>query len=265
MNITFRIEPPTAHYAVEEMTRDAFWNFWEDDRTICDEHLLVHKLRTCASFIPELNYIAEVEGNIAGHIIFTKSKIKDSAGNSHETLTFGPLTVLPKFQGKGIGKALMQHAFDKAKFLGFRAVIIYGIPDYYPRIGFRRAIEFNITTPDGSVFDALLVYPLYDGALDGISGKYYIDPVYAELTQKEALEFDKKFPPKKPHIPVSIDVLLKRLDLKAVKAIKEKGFLTLDVIKSQSEREIALLLGMDENAVETVRSVMREHGYQWGS
>jgi hypothetical protein len=165
----------------------------------------------------------------------------------------------------------MRRAFDEAVRLGFRAVIIYGNPDYYPRFGgkpsasFRRAAEFGITTPDGSVFDALLVYPLYDGALDGISGKYYIDSVYEELTQTETLEFDKKFPPKEPHVPTPIDVLLERLDSESAKAIRGQKFPTLDVLKSQSEREIASLSGMTAEAVEVVREVMREHGFRWGA
>ena len=269
MNITFRLETPVDHYAVESMTREAFWQFWETDRTVCDEHLLVSKLRTCQSFVPELNFVAEVaevdsERQIAGHIIFSKSRIEDSGGKTHETLTFGPLTVSPKFQCQGVGKALMRLAFDEAVRLGFRAVIIYGNPDYYPRFGFRRAVEFGITTPDGGVFDALLVYPLYNGALDGISGKYYIDTVYEELTQAEVAEFDKKFPPKSPHIPTPIDVLLEQLDSAAANALKEQKFLTLDVLKSQSEREIASLSGMTAKAVEVIREIMRERGFRWG-
>ena len=268
MNITFRLETPADHYTVEAMTREAFWQFWEPDsselRTVCDEHLLVTKLRTCQSLVPELNFVAEVDGELAGHIIFTKSRIENNGDETHETLTFGPLTVLPKFQCQGVGKALMRHAFDEAVRLGFRAVIIYGNPDYYPRFGFRRAAEFGITTPEGSVFDALLVYPLYDGALDGISGKYYIDSVYEELTQAEAVEFDKKFSPKEPHVPTPIDVLLRKLDSASAKAIKKQKFHTLDILKSQSEREIASLSGMTAEAVEVVRAVMREHGFRWG-
>ncbi|MCL1903694.1 MAG: N-acetyltransferase [Oscillospiraceae bacterium] len=265
MNITFRLETPADHYAVEAMTREAFWQFWESDRTVCDEHLLVSKLRTCQSFVPELNFVAEVDGELAGHIIFSKSRVEDSGGETHETLTFGPLTVSPKFQCQGVGKALMRHAFDEAVRLGHKAVIIYGNPDYYPRFGFRRAVEFGITTPDGSVFDALLVYSLYNGALDGISGKYYIDSVYEELTQAEAAEFDKKFPPKDPHIPTPINVLLERLDSESAEAIREKKFLTLDILNSWSEREIASLSGMTVEAVEVVREVMQERGFRWGA
>jgi len=208
MDLNIRLETPADHYAVEEITRDAFWVFWDSDywekgKKICDEHLLVHKLRNVDALVPELNYVAESDGEIVGHIIYTKSRIESGDGEKHETLTFGPLTVKPEYQRKGIGKALMQHTLAKAKELGYRAVLIFGHPEYYPRVGFKRAAEFGVTTPDGRTFDAFMVFPLYEGALDGIHGKYYVDPVFEDLPQEEALEFDKRFPPKPPYIPAA--------------------------------------------------------------
>jgi len=264
MNITFRLETPADQTAVEAMTREAFWRFWEDDRKVCDEHLLVHKLRTAQGFVPELNTVAEIDGKLAGHIIFTKSRVADETGKVHETLTFGPLTVLPDMQSKGVGRALMRHTFEKAKQLGYRAVIIFGHADYYPRAGFKRAAEFGITDENGKTFDALMVCPLVEGALDGIQGKYHIDPVYHQLNQEDALTFDQKFPPKTPYVPAPISVLLNRLEPEAAKAIQSQDFKTIDVIRSRSEREIASIPGMDAKAVETVRAVMREHGCRWG-
>jgi len=264
MDIKIRLETPADYHEVEEITREAFWQFWEDDRTICDEHLLAHKLRKADAFVPELDYVAEIDGKIVGHIIYTKSWIDAEDGKRYDTLTFGPLTVLPEYQGKGIGRALMQYSFAKGKELGYRAVIIYGIPDYYPRVGFKRAADLGLTLVDGSTFDAFLVYPLYEGALDGIRGKHDFDPVYMQLTQEETLEFDKRFPPKKPHNQVPIDVLFERLEPDAVKALKEKGFKTVDVLKSLSEREVSAILSMDKKAIETVRAVMKEFKYPWG-
>ena len=264
MNIHMRLETTADRYAVEAMTREAFWRFWEGGLRICDEHLLVHKLRGAEGFVPELNTVAEIDGKIAGHIIFTKSRVEDDSGKTYGTLTFGPLTVLPEFQGKGIGRALMKHTFDTAAGMGFRAVIIFGHPDYYPRAGFRRAAEFGITAPDGKTFDALMAYPLYDGALDGISGRYFIDPVYERLNQEETLEFDKRFPAKEPHIPIPLSVLLERLEHGAAEAVKRQGFSTFEEIRSRSEREIMSIEGVDEKTLETIRRLMRENGRDWG-
>ena len=264
MNINIRLETPADHHAVEAMTREAFWRFWEPDRKICDEHLLVHRLRSAQGFVPELNFVAELDGNLAGHIIYTKSKIISDDGQEYETLTFGPLTVLPEMQSKGIGKTLMRHSFAEAKRLGYRAVIIFGHPDYYPRAGFRRAAEFGVTTADGKTFDAFMAYPLRDGALDGIQGRYHLDPVYDRLTQEDALEFDKKFPPKEPFKPTPIGVLLDHLEPGAREALEKDGCPSLEMMTSKSERDIAALPGIDAKSVETIRAVLREHGVRWG-
>jgi len=259
-----RLEKPADHYTVEALTRESFWNGnWSAVPSICDEHLLVHKLRTCHSFVPELNYIAEIDGTIVGHIIYTKSKIVNTSGE-HEMLTFGPLSTKPEYQAQGIGKALMRHTFGIAKDMGYRAVLIFGHPDYYPRVGFRRAEEFGITTPSGDVFDAFMAYPLFDGALDGITGQYFIDPVYETLTKEDALAFDSKFPPKELHQPIPVDVLMARLGLAAKQAIKKLDLQTLVQMQTKSQREISALDGICENSINIIREVMKEHKLRWG-
>ena len=260
-----RRERPDDHYAVEELTREAFWNrVWGEGQKICDEHLLVHKLRSADAFVPELSLIADIDGKIVGHIIYTKSKVVDESGAEHEMLTFGPISVLPEFQGKGIGKKLMLHSFEIARELGFRAVIIFGHPDYYPRVGFKRAGEFGITTSDGKTFDPFMALPLYPGALDGISGRYYLDSVYEQLTQEEALEFDKKFPPKEAYKPIPIEILLNRLEPDARKEIEGLKINSLQAVTTKSERSLRALPGICDAAIETIRDVMKEHGWSWG-
>jgi len=264
MDLKFRLETPAEHHAVEELTREAFWSFWEPNKKICDEHFLVHKLRNCPSLVPELNIIAEIDGKLVGHIIYTTSKVIDESNNSYEMLTFGPLTVKPQYQGKEIGQALMKHSFEQASKLGYRAVLIFGHPNYYPRVGFRRAAEFGITPADGNNFDAFMAYPLYKGALDGIRGKYYIDPIYESLTEQDTLEFDKQFPYKEPFFTDPISILLDRLEPNARKAIKETGCESLQMMTSKSEREIAALPSINSNSLKIIRSTLREHGIPWG-
>ena len=262
--LIIRQETPADHYAVEELTREAFWNtFWDKGQQICDEPLLVSKLRKSEAFVPELNLVAELDGAIVGHIIYSISKIVCDDGTTHKTLTFGPLSVHPSCQGNGIGAALMRHSFDIARDMGHRAVIIFGHPNYYPRVGFRPAAEFGITTADGGNFDAFMALPLYEGALDGICGKYYLDAVYEQLTQEEALEFDKKFPPKAFHTPAGIDVLLDRLEPVARAAVESLGFHTVALFKTRSLREISALEGIDEKAIDTIRKVLQENGIVW--
>jgi len=261
--IHIRQEQPTDHFAVESLTRDAFWPFRWDGLQICDEHLLVHKLRKCNAFIPELNLVAELDGKPVGHIIYTRSKIIDDADNAYSTLTFGPLSVHPNYQGRGIGQALMRHSFKIAKDLGHRAVIIFGHPNYYPRVGFRRAGEFGITTSDRKTFDPFMAYPLYDGALDGIKGRYYLAPIYETLTQEDALEFDKKFPPKAQHTTIPMDILLGRLKTPGKESIQALNFTSMAMLQTKSEAELLALEGIDSNTIKIIRTVMGENGLSW--
>ncbi|MDR0273144.1 MAG: N-acetyltransferase, partial [Clostridiales bacterium] len=213
----------------------------------------------------ELTFVAEINGELAGHIIYSKSKIVSALGEVFEMLTFGPLAVLPKFQNLGIGKKLMLHSFDEARRMGFRAVIIFGHSDYYPRVGFRRASEFGITTSDNQSFDALMAYPLCENALGGISGRYYIDPVYESLNQKDAFEFDKRFPKKELYTPQSISVLLNRLhSYDAKKTIAGLNLPSLTMIITKSQRELSALPGIDKQTIETIRTVTRENNLTWG-
>jgi len=259
---------PDEQYAVEELTREAFWDGnWDMKPSICNTHLLVHKLRQCPSYMPELNFIAEIDGKLVGHIIYTKGKIVNDGGNAHEMLTFGPLSILPAYQNKGIGKALMHYTFTVAKELGYRAVFVFGHPDYYPRVGFRRAAEFGVSTSSGANFDPFMVYPLYDGALDSIHGRFYIDPVYDEIddvTEADLSAFDKKFSPKELHNPISISVLLERLAPPARKALEGLKESSLKIMTTKSERELLAMEGIDQSVIETICMVMKENALKWG-
>lgn len=60
------------------------------------------------------------------------------------TVTFGPVSVLPGRQGKGVGSALIKESLGRAKELGFKVVVIMGHPSYYHRFGFKASKYFNV-------------------------------------------------------------------------------------------------------------------------
>jgi predicted N-acetyltransferase YhbS len=257
LDINLRLERTEDHRPVEELTREAFWGM---NHPSCDEHLLVHKLRKIPAFVPELDFVAEVDGMMVGNIMYSRAKVVDETGAEHEVLTFGPISVLPEYQGKGIGKALLEHTIAEARRLGYGAIVFYGHPDYYPRVGFRRAEESNITTASGKNVDALMAMPLYDGALDGISGRFYEDPVF-RIDPKEAEEFDKLFPPKKLRVMEPIDVLLEKLAAPAQNAFRERGVKELAALTRYSGREIASWPGIDETAKAVINETLVKYGY----
>ncbi len=259
MNITIRLETPTDYRTVEELTREAFWGCM--DHPTCDgEHLIVHKLRSSSAFVPELDFVAETEGQLVGNIIYSKSKIIAGDGRETEVLTFGPLSVLPAYKKMGIGSALLRCSIARAKELGYRAIIIYGHPDYYPRFGFRRAGEYGITTPQGTSFDALMALELYDGALDGISGKFYEDKVF-EIAPEEIEEFDKRFPPKDPVQLLPLDVLKNKLPESVFHALSSHKIKYIASLQKYSGAELLSWEGIDKTGFERLNHCLKELGF----
>ena len=195
MNIILRNETEKDFFAVENLTREAFWNVYKPG---CDEHLLTHNIRKLPCFVKELDFVAELDGNIVGNIIYSKSKVTDSNGTEHEFISFGPVAVYPDYQKKGIGSKLINHTFKLAEELGYTAVFITGNPDFYHRFGFVTAFDYDIHLKGESEDDRaeyFMVKLLKPNALDGISGVFEFDECF-EVDQKQLEEYDKQFPPK---------------------------------------------------------------------
>lgn len=195
MNISIRLENENDFRNVENMIREAFWDVYKPG---CVEHLIVHKIRKVSVFIKELDFIA-CDGDITiGNIIYSKAKIIDKDAKEFQVLCMGPLGVLPSYQSKGIGTLLMKHSINVARTLGYKAIVIFGNPNYYHRFGFKNAEKYNIQTSWGDNFEAFMVLELYESSLKGISGKYYEDSVF-EVDDDELKIFEKQFPYKEKH------------------------------------------------------------------
>ncbi|HBF38417.1 MAG TPA: GNAT family N-acetyltransferase [Firmicutes bacterium] len=202
MNLTIRLEEEKDYQQVEYETREAFWDVY---RPGCVEHWIVHQIRKAPAFVKGLNYVACVDGSIVGNIMYSKAKVVDDKKQESEVLCMGPLSVLPAFQRKGIGSLLMNHSMQKARELGFKAIVIFGNPHYYGRFGFINAEEYGIQTSSGENFEVFMVLELFAGALKGITGKFYEDKVF-EVQDEELEAFEKEFPYKEKH---STDTQLK--------------------------------------------------------
>ncbi len=194
MNMILRLEREDDWRAVELLTREAFWKEENIEKIGigCDEHYLAHTLRTAPEFVPELDFVAEVDGNLVGNVMYSMSYVLKPDGTRHDVLNFGPLSVLPEFQGKGVGSALMRHSLKTAARLGYGAVIFFGHPTYYPRFGFKEAREFGITTCKGNNFPAFMAMELIYGDLDGVTGTYHESPLF-NVDAEKAKEYDTQF------------------------------------------------------------------------
>jgi len=192
MDLLIRKENQSDHTAVEELTREAFWNL---NVPGCDEHYLVHIMRNHPDFIGDLDFVAELDGRIVGNIMYTKSHVVDESGRKVDTVTFGPLSVLPGVQRKGVGTALINHTKKLLIEQGCPVVIIYGDIHNYSKHGFFSSRDVNITNAQGKYPFGLLVMQLKDGAFADHQWQFFESKVF-EYNPEDAEAFDKQFPPK---------------------------------------------------------------------
>ena len=195
-NIIIRLEEPQDYRKVEEMTRAAFNNPDRVDRSKIDcpmEHHMVHRLRE-KDGIMELDFVALINERIVGHIIYSHAHILQPDGRKVDVLSFGPISVWPELQRKGIGSALMRHSIAKAKLLGYGAILFFGHPEYYPRFGFVEAAQYGITDCNGQNYPAFMAMELIEGFLRNVTGKFIEADIYNDdLNREQAKEFDIQF------------------------------------------------------------------------
>ena len=132
-DIIIRRETPADYAAVENLTREAFWNVY---RPGCTEHYVVHVLRRDSDFVPELDLVMERDGQLVGHILYMRAKIVADDGREIPMMTFGPISIRPNLQRQGLGKYLLDHSMERARELGAGALCIEGNIDFYGKSGF---------------------------------------------------------------------------------------------------------------------------------
>ncbi len=199
MDIQIRNECKNDFRQVEELTREAFWDHHEPG---CDEHYLVHIMRSHPDFIPELDFVAIKDDKIVGNIMYTKSYLINEENIRIDSLTFGPISVLPEYQRKGIGSLLIRHSIEKAREMRYKIIVIEGYPHDYCRHGFKGSKSLNISDRYGKFPYSLLVLELENELLKNHFWKSYFSDVY-DLDENKCIEFDRLFPPKEKKIKPS--------------------------------------------------------------
>jgi putative acetyltransferase len=188
--LTIRQQRPGDARAVEALTREAFWNVHVPG---CDEHYLVHLMHGHPDLLPALCFVAELDGHIVGNIMTTRSRL-EAGDRVLPCLTFGPLSVHPDHQRRGIGRMLTERLCVAARDQGEVAIVIYGDPHNYVGAGFKNGKDLGVAAEDGSHPLGLLVRALVPGALTGHSWKVRLSAVYDVPPGAEA--FDATFPPR---------------------------------------------------------------------
>ena len=197
MDIHVRLEEEKDYRRVEEITRAAFGypDRVERGQIGCPyEHWMVHELRH-RDGIMDLSLVAELEdGTIVGHIICSNAVVRKE-NLSSPVLNFGPLSVLPEYQRRGVGGALIRAMIERAKQLDYGAILFFGRPEYYPQFGFKEAETFGIADSDGYNYPSFMAMELKEGYLKAVrGGRYFESDIYNDELNREAVRaFDGEF------------------------------------------------------------------------
>lgn len=192
-NINIRLEEKEEYREVENLVRESFWNVY---RPGCLEHFVLNQLRDDEAFVPELDFVMELNGKIIGQNVFMRAEIKADDGRNIPIMTMGPICISPDLKRQGYGKILLDYTLEKAKELGCGAVCFEGNIDFYGKSDFTYASEYGIRyhgLPEGEDSSFFLCKELIPGYLYGVTGEYSTPKGYF-VDEDAAEEFDKQFP-----------------------------------------------------------------------
>lgn len=165
-----RPETPADHQAVRDVTAAAFGGE--------DEVRLVDLIRRSPHFVPELSLVAEHDGQVIGHVLFSHVMLAGDVDT--EVLSLAPLTVHPDHQNQGVGSALVHAGFAAVRQAGEDIVVLEGHPGYYPRFGFEPAVPLGIEKPDPRVPDEAFMVMFVNELARGTTGKLVYPPAFHE-------------------------------------------------------------------------------------
>ena len=134
---------------------------------------LVEEIRNKQFYLPELELIMVDENDeVIGYVNFARFHLEGRYEN--ELLLLSPVAVKTELQRQHISKELIEYGFERAKELGYKAVIVEGNPMNYRSRGFVTSVDYGITAHESVGLPApecLMVRELIPGGLSGIHGQ----------------------------------------------------------------------------------------------
>ena len=150
--MVIRRENESDYESIYDVVKTAFESA---DHADGNEQDLVNALRNGDSYISELSLVVEIDGIIVGHVMFTKALVGDMS-----VLALAPLSVIPEFQRKGVGTALITEGHRIAADLCFAYSVVLGSENYYPKFGYVPADTIGIQAPFDVPRENFMAYKL---------------------------------------------------------------------------------------------------------
>jgi putative acetyltransferase len=129
LTMTIRPETTADYAAIADLHARAFGHR-------AGEALIVALHRQRAAFDPDLSLVAEEEGRVVGHVLFSPHRLR-LLDQDVRAVNLAPIAVEPASQGRGIGGRLIGEGHTVAAGKGYAISFLLGHTSYYPRFGYR--------------------------------------------------------------------------------------------------------------------------------
>ena len=148
------------HSDIEAITEVTIAAFKDHPISRQTEHFIINALRLADALV--ISLVAEIDGRIVGHIAFSPITLSDGTEGWYG---MGPVSVLPDYQKKGIGKSLINKGLSLLKDIEGQGCALVGFPDYYKKFGFKNHLEM---IHEGVPQEVFLVLPFRETIPKGI-------------------------------------------------------------------------------------------------
>ena len=173
MRRVIRVERPDEVPEVDEVIRAAFFRHGDEVVDFAD------RIRASENAMPEYSLVAEDETGIVGHVMLSWVGLEESSRSRILVLT--PMSVRPDRQRRGIGSALVRAVLERVEASGEPAVLVEGIPGYYPRFGFERASALGFVAPSPTIPDDAFMVRRFATYAPDVAGRVVYPAAYDAL------------------------------------------------------------------------------------
>ena len=146
---------------------------------------LIEEIRVSPYYIPELSFVAELEGKIVGHFLFSRFPLSPTPQGGHGTdsdiVMLAPVSVHADYLHRHIGSTMLKLGIQKVRQAGFKGINVEGDFHFYNRVGFRTSSEFGIYPTSGIPMTeprCMMCQETSEGSLKGIGGYVVYDMYY---------------------------------------------------------------------------------------
>ena len=185
-DITIRPERPEYYPVIDALVRRSFTegtNYSDGSDIVA----LIDEIRKGPYYLPELSFVAELNGQIVGHFLFSEFPLSETPeGGFHDVkeekvIMLAPVSVHADHFHQHIGVTMLRMGLEKVREAGYRGVNVEGDYHFYNRVGFRTSAEFDIYPTEGIPMTeprCMMCQEMVPGALDKIHGYVVYEGIY---------------------------------------------------------------------------------------